>query len=243
MSHVTLPEAPAPLPPVEPAPDGVRSLVRRVLRSRWTWVTIAAVVLVVLVIGLLGGWRRVAPEGLPEVAPGEEVDLGQFRIAATGWTVYEHVDTWDPDEVTPMLALGLTVTNTGGYTASLPLSMFELPGVAVDTATGETHRSGELDATWTLAPDVTLDVVVLYEMLDGAQPPSGDDPLELVLVEYDYHPHALNGEEGWWPVQAVGTVALPRDDAVAETMTAALARELAGDDAGTDADDAAGSDG
>lgn len=193
------------------------SPVRTVLRSRWTWISVGAVVAVLVGVAAAGGWGQVEEQGLPEVPADTEMALGPYDLTVTGWTVSDELlaDDLEYSDADAWVVVSLDVTagppsSVRWMSDSLEVSGLELTGYP------EVVRASDGSRIFTFHPGVQTPALLLLPVAtDQVEALADQDSLPVVLSTHTYRGHVLSEEEGWWGAQPRATLQVERDNAVA----------------------------
>lgn len=176
-----------------------------------------ALIVVVVIIGLAGGWRQAADATRPaavEVGAGERIDAGPVEVSVHSWGVVRKQDfLLDDAPIVAMLGVRVTVTTTADAAFPFPTHLVRPVSVAEDGWLSAV-RAGDFTSASRLTPGVSEEMIVTTPVLDPEELEAlGDVPLVLDVSQYAWRPHNLSREEQWWEEGAIATVTIPRDQA------------------------------
>jgi len=199
----------------EVGPD-LAKLLARAVRSWWTWVVVALLLVVVAGTWVAGGFEEVPEEGLPQVPVDARIALGPYDVALQGWSISRDYDasTLEISDGDAWLVIAADLTGApprSSFYQSDSVTVSSLEPTAfpkiVDPVSG--------DYISYIHPGVTTPVLILLpvtradgETLDALT------TLPALLTSYTYTRHSLSGEETWLRPQPRATVQVPRDDSV-----------------------------
>lgn len=205
------------------------------LPSRPAWlrpilVVAGALIVVVVVIGLAGGWQQAegaARPRVPEASAGTRIDAGPVEVEVHSWGVVRTKDYLaDDTAIRPVLAVRLTVTTTADAVLPFPSHLLRPVTIAEDgwlTAV----RAGDFTSLSRLTPGVSEEVIVTTPVADPDDLDAlGDVPLLLDVMEYAWRQHSLSREVQWWEEAAIASVTIPRDQSFFGPYQDAIAEEL-----------------
>jgi len=191
-------------------------------------VGLALVVVLVVVVGLLGGWARDSA-GVRRVAAGEDVAVTPFVVRIdSAAAVYEYdgriaddgtgLDpTTDEDDVVPQAFLvvdGRISLDDDESVSSLVLNetfaadlerTFTTSGVQLDSVEPEIDVSGDGSSLLGIGPGLTYSIRLVYVVADAEVP----DVLDLTLLEHSRRASSLDGTEGWLDTAPAAQLSLP----------------------------------
>lgn len=215
--------APAPAPAVtesEPASPPAPAVPWWRRWAPWArWALGVAVILAVVagVIGLRGGWDRVEPRGLPEVAPGELVDLRPHAVRVIEWTVTDEVELVALEletEADAWIAIHVEMTTKVDLSTGIQTPTVQLVGVPTTRNWPATLRLDNTGGLYRLDPDLPVDVVLLFPVKQADVP----DELTVALSTLTYMRSTLSEEMVWLLEEPVAQVTVPRNDSFVEPL-------------------------
>jgi hypothetical protein len=181
---------------------------------RWLVATVASLALAILVVTLLGGWARSAPEGPATVAPGAAVDAEPFRLwldeASARYVVNDRdaepkqafvvvegrVELTSPESVS-------STTLTDALTADLT-SSYDQFGSPSETPEASVRVSADGSSLLGLGPGLGYDVQIVFVVDETAVPAE----LTVTALEHTRRASALDGNLGWFDATAAAQVTL-----------------------------------
>lgn len=194
-----------------------------------TWITLGALAVLALVIGLFGGWRHSGVAEIPRIEGDEPVALGPYEARVNGWDLIERVPIGE-DAAMTYIALDLTLTGTSKVDVNY-LSNQTFRPASFSVLYAQTYlRSRDLTMAMNISVGISDRYILLFEP-EGEVPEEDEETLAVVLTELEWRPQNLSGERGWWERGDIGWVEVPRDRQFLDDLRAADAAnaELMGD--------------
>lgn len=167
---------------------------------------------------VLGGWASVPPDPVPDISPGETVDLGRLSVEVIGWEVrgnvaqdsledYPGADAW--------LFLEVIMASATDQTERATHDVVDLPDdVLLDPDKPEPHRLMMLrDATHDpeLQPGIPERVIFVWPVAADSIGDAATMKLQLIGSKQF---KASTGEQIWTETGVEATIDAPRDDQV-----------------------------
>ncbi|TDE91629.1 hypothetical protein EXU48_15925 [Occultella glacieicola] len=185
--------------------------------ARWfvrTWprrIAIAMVVVLLLVIAAVGGFARVPPEPVRQVAAGEVVDLGPYTVSVESFFVSDQVDVYGlPEEADAWIGVVMELENTQLDGLFVDYQNFTLDGAQLVEARSTTVLLLADDSRASfLSPNLPVRVAMLWSVVD---PDTIGDEVRLSLIETYEDTSFLFEETSWYVGDRIGVVEVPRDD-------------------------------
>ncbi|GMA30050.1 hypothetical protein [Litorihabitans aurantiacus] len=203
-------------PPAPPPAGGPSHLVRRGLRSVWTWAAVAGLVAVTSGAWAAGGFAQVPEEGLPRVPADARVALGPYDVAIEGWSISREYDPSLLEIVDgdAWLVIGADLTGAPPRSTTYKSDSIEVSSLE---PTAYPRAVSPVDGSYVsyIHPGVTTPALILIPVTEeDARTLESLSTLPVLLTSYTYTQHVLSGEETWLRPQPRATAQVPRVDSI-----------------------------